>query len=319
MFQNEEIPEKVCEYRKAGESELSKYYHLLKTHKIPATIENPSNWLDENGFPIRGIVSGRGAPTERLSGFVDYHLQSGMKNLDTFLQDTKYTLQIIQDVNDKVDAGELSLEGVALVSLDVDSMYNNMSEELGTSACKEFLENRRQSMDENENLVSTNSILTAFGLCLKNNYFTFNKKIFKQISGVGTGIKLAPTYACLGLGKYEKLAFSSDQDLLKNIVLWKRFIDDVLMLFRGCKEDCQKLVDWLNDLMPWVVRFKFEFSFQKIEFLDLEISLEDGKLSTNIYVKPTNKQLFLDFKSNHPDHCKESIPYSQALRLVERC
>ena len=134
---------------------------MLKMHKIPAAIEKPSNWLDENGFPIRGIVSGRGAPTERLSGFVDYHLQSGMKNLDTFLQDTKHTLQIIQEVNDKVDAGELSLEGVALVSLDVDSMYNNMSEELGTSACKEFLENRRQSMDENENLVSTNSILDS--------------------------------------------------------------------------------------------------------------------------------------------------------------
>ena len=107
------------------------------------------------------IVSGRGAPTERLSGFVDYHLQSEIKNLDTFLQDTKHTLQIIQEVNDKVDAGELSLEGVALVSLDVDSMYNNISEELGTSACKEFLENRRQSMDENENLVSTNSILDS--------------------------------------------------------------------------------------------------------------------------------------------------------------
>lgn len=91
------------------------------------------------------------------------------------------------------------------------------------------------------------------------------------------------------------------------------------MLFNGCKEECQELVDWLNSLMPGVVRFKFEFSFDKIEFLDLEISVKDGKLDTNIYVKPTNKQLFLDFQSNHPQHCKESIPYSQALRLVERC
>ena len=71
--------------------------------------------------------------------------------------------------------------------------------------------------------------------------------------------------------------------------------------------------------MPGVVKFKFEFSLEKIEFLDLEIYIEDGRLKTNIYVKPTNKQLYLDFNSNHPLHCKEGIPYSQALRVVERC
>ena len=29
--------------------------------------------------------------------------------------------------------------------------------------------------------------------------------------------------------------------------------------------------------------------------------------------------MYLDFNSNHPKHCKESIPYSQALRILERC
>ena len=29
--------------------------------------------------------------------------------------------------------------------------------------------------------------------------------------------------------------------------------------------------------------------------------------------------MFLDFKSNHPEHCTKSIPYSQALRVIERC
>ena len=34
--------------------------------------------------------------------------------------------------------GDLSLEDVALVSLDIVNMYNNMSEELGTEATKEI-------------------------------------------------------------------------------------------------------------------------------------------------------------------------------------
>jgi hypothetical protein len=199
-------------------------------------------------------------------------------------------------------------------------MYNNMSLELGTGASKEFLE-KRQSIpsDGGDNFVSTQSLLSALDLCLKSNYLKFNKKIYKQIKGVGTGIKLAPTYACLGLGKYEKTLFTSDQVLLDKILLWKRFIDDVLMLFSGSREECQDLVDCLNSLMPGIIKFKFEYSMEKIEFLDLEIYIKDGKIKTNLFVKPTNKQLYLDYTSNHPNHCKDSIPYSQALRIIERC
>ena len=102
-------------------------------------------------------------------------------------------------------------------------------------------------------------------------------------------------------------------------MLWKRFIDDVLMLFTGSFEECEQLVNWLNSLMPGVVKFKFDFSLHKVEFLDLEIFLKDGRLTTNLYIKPTNKQLYLDFSSNHPEHCKIAIPYSQALRVVEKC
>ena len=62
-------------------------------------------------------------------------------------------------------------------------MYNNMSENLGTGACKEYLESRSFTQDGNSE-VSTNSLLTALNLCLKNNYFVFNEKIYKQIHGV---------------------------------------------------------------------------------------------------------------------------------------
>ena len=36
-------------------------------------------------------------------------------------------------------------------------------------------------------------------------------------------------------------------------------------------------------------------------------------------MKPTNLQLYLDYFSNHPNHCKEGLIYSQALRILERC
>ena len=54
-------------------------------------------------------------------------------------------------------------------------------------------------------------------------------------------------------------------------------------------------------------------------YMDLEIFQKDGVLNTSLHVKPTNKQLFLDYNSNHPQHCRQGLPYSQALRVVERC
>ena len=142
------------------------------------------------GFPIRGIISGRGAPSERLAGFVDYFLQPRMKSLPSFLQDTKQTLKVIEQINERIERGEFSLDGVGLVTMDLEKMHTNMPEQLGREACKSYLEST-----DLEGGVSARSILKALDLCIRNNYFEFNGKIYKQTEGVGTGIKLAPTYA----------------------------------------------------------------------------------------------------------------------------
>jgi hypothetical protein len=103
------------------------------------------------------------------------------------------------------------------------------------------------------------------------------------------------------------------------LLLWKCYIDDILILFKGSKQECEALVNWLNSLQPGVIKFKFEFSNELVEFLDLQIMIENGKLETNLYIKPTNLQLYLDFFSNHPEPCKEGVVYGQALRILERC
>ena len=84
------------------------------------------------------------------------------------------------------------------------------------------------------------------------------------------------------------------------------------MLFRGSPEECKELFEWLNSLIPGIVKFKFEYSQSRIEFLDLQIFIEDKKLKISLFIKPGNLQLYLDFSP-------QPIVYSQALRIVERC
>ena len=91
-------------------------------------------------------------------------------------------------------------------------------------------------------------------------------------------MQLAPPYTCVGMGKFEKEAFKKNFSLLDKIMLWKRYIDDVFMLFKGSKEECDNLVTWLNSLYPGVIKFKYEYSTEMVEFLDLQIMVEKGKL-----------------------------------------
>ena len=117
---------------------------------------------------------------------------------------------------------------------------------------------------------------------------------------MGTGLKLAPPYACLGMGEYEKRAFNSNQPLLEQILLWKRYIDDVFGLFKSTKEEFDNLVIWPNSLLPGVVKFTANISYNQVEFLDLVIKIENGKLKSDLYIKPSNLQLYLNYNSNHP-------------------
>ena len=116
------------------------------------------------------------------------------------MKDTKHALKIVEEINEKVESGELSLDGVGLATLDLEKMYNNMTEDVGVAACKRYLETRTSSgMDDDE--VSPRSLLKALKTCIQNNFFEFNEKIYHQKGGVGTGIKLAPPLTCWGLGR----------------------------------------------------------------------------------------------------------------------
>ena len=106
--------------------------------------------------------------------------------------------------------------------------------------------------------------------------------------------------------------FWSVSDLLE---WYKRYIDDILCLFRGDIEKAKWFISILNSICPGVVEFTFEFSENSIVFLNTRLILnrETKQIDVDYYVKPTNKQLFLHYRSCHPEHVFRATVYSQAL------
>ena len=98
----------------------------------------------------------------------------------------------------------------------------------------------------------------------------------------------------------------------------KRFIDDMILACVISKSEANDFMTWLNSLWPGI-KFTHEWCDKEANFLDIKIIMEDNKIKTDMFIKPTNKQLYLDYRSNHPPHTFKSIVYSQALRVKMIC
>lgn len=63
---------------------------------------------------------------------------------------------------------------------------------------------------------------------------------------------------------------------------------------------------------------QYEISYPRDEqpFLDVSLSIHEGKILTKPYWKPTASGSYLHPASNHPSHTISAIPYAQYLRLM---
>ena len=51
----------------------------------------------------------------------------------------------------------------------------------------------------------------------------------------------------------------------------------------------------------------------------MRVKIENGKVETDLYSKPTDSHNYLLYSSAHPRSCRDSIPYSQFLRIRRIC
>ena len=58
-----------------------------------------------------------------------------------------------------------------------------------------------------------------------------------------------------------------------------------------------------------------ETSDTQLPFLDVMIKKERKKVFMDIYLIPTDSKRYVSFKSNHPKHYLENIPFSLARRI----
>ena len=100
--------------------------------------------------------------------------------------------------------------------------------------------------------------------------------------------------------------------------IWWRYIDDIFLIWEHGEESQKLFLEKINCIHP-TINFTADWSISSVNFLDVKAIMKDGKIITDLHVKPRDTHQYLDSSSSHLYHCKRSIPYSQALRLNIIC
>ncbi|XP_078374508.1 uncharacterized protein LOC144658057 [Oculina patagonica] len=282
------INKETHRYLTPQDPKAGRFYILPKIHK-------PGN-------PGRPIVSANGHPTEKISEFVSYHLNPLVQTLPSYIKNTTDLLNKLNDIDTLPPS-------TILVTLDVSSLYTNIPTNEGINACRRVLDQRTDKS------IPTEKLCDLMRIILTMNNFVFNGEHFIQQHGTAMGTRMAPAFANLFMGDFERKALEGYTD---KPLLWFRYIDDILMFWTHGNEKLDDFIAYLNSIHP-TIKFTSERSTTSIYFLDVNIQLENGKIETDLHCKPTDKHQYLLYSSSHPYHTKKSIPYSLALRLRRIC
>ena len=98
--------------------------------------------------------------------------------------------------------------------------------------------------------------------------------------------------------------------------LQQSYIDDIFFIWEHGEENLRSFVETLNEIQPTII-FTAEQLQKSISFLDVTVSLTDGKIETDLHVKPTDSHQYLHSFSCNPGHCKKSIPNSKDYALTK--
>ncbi len=292
LLENEEITEDTYDYLANDIPRTPLLYTQPKIHKgvLPP--------------PCRPIVSGNDSPSERISKFVDWFLKPMVPQIPSYVQDTTDFIRKIENLPDISD-------NCVMATLDVSALYTNIPHNEGIQACLNALNEYRGVHTLPNNI----SIVNLLRLVLTTNNFEFNSSHYTQISGTAMGTKLAPSYANLFMAKYE-------EDIVNPYkpqpIVWWRYIDDVFALFDIPIPEISDFVSYLNRSHD-TIKFTFETSATEINFLDTTVYKCGNQLKVRAYTKPTDANNYLLYQSCHPPHCKNSLPYSQFLRIRRIC
>ncbi|KAM4031683.1 uncharacterized protein ACNLHF_019104 isoform 1-T2 [Anomaloglossus baeobatrachus] len=287
------IDKKLAEYLIKSNPVTPVFYVLPKIHK---NLQQP---------PGRPIVASTESILSPLAISLDKILTPLIPVIPSYLKDTSDFLSHIRSFTSRPP-------DCLLVTFDVDSLYTSIAHSDGIQAVKWFLE-----LYGSLSPLQHSFCLDLLQLVLGNNFFLFEDQFYMQQRGTAMGSNVAPPYANIYMAHFEDTFVYSHSLWKQHAIGWRRYIDDIFVIWHGDSLSLDTFHQYISSARPGLTFTVHSDPFQ-INFLDTLVILSpEGTITTDLYVKPTDKNSLLLYSSCHPPHIKKSLPISQHKR-VER-
>ena len=173
--------------------------------------------LHKRSVPTRPICSMVGTSTYELGKYIaDIIKPAATSSLGT---DLANTFQFVEQI------GREDLSDVHMISFDVKSLFTNIPLNKTIKICLDRL--YRGDLDIRPS-IPEDTLKKLRELCVCNNTFVFNGKVFKQVDDVAMGSSLGPLLANVYMAHLEEeFYFKESQDF--SPTFYRRYVDDTFL------------------------------------------------------------------------------------------
>ena len=209
------------------------------------------------------------------------------------------------------DMGRLS-SSTTFITFDVIDLYTMIPRDGALVALEQFL--CKYAKNGRINGMTIDTLMKMARLVLDTNCFVFEQKYYQQIRGGAMGSSFTMTLANIYMLKWEQPLIAHQKD---HNELYGRYIDDVFMTSNLPLDQINALLDEANskDENIQITRSMG----QKIEFLDVSVENNHGRLKTNVYRKQAAEPYIVPFLSDHPRHIHRSTIKGAVYRAIRLC
>jgi hypothetical protein len=301
-----EISKKVTKLLEQNKITEQNKYYLTSIDDLPKIRGQPKLHKNKNNTPMRIVTCSRNTITSPLSQLLFKYIKELRTTLKGVICNTSSFVNNISNI--KLDQDDY------LASLDIQDLYTNIPV---NKAINITLERLIESKKLDNSPLTKTDIKRLLKLCLKNSYFQFNGKFYKQKTGLPMGNTLSPILADIYMDDYQQ------QHLHKvNISnkIW-RYVDDILIVTKMNQKQLNDYVDELNKIRG-TIKFTSEFEQNnELHFLDTTLTRLNNnnnmQLKIRWFRKETAADRLLHYESSHGKSIKSNIVKNMTTRILE--
>ena len=175
--------------------------------------------------------------------------------------------------------------GARLLTSDCKKMYPSIKTCYALLLITDFVHSNNSEFEYN-----ANALCDALRLLMENMVFRFGDLQYKQITGTAMGVPPATDFANIFYGIHELIFLPEFKD---NLAVYHRFVDDIFGIWIPHPDPVVNAKRW-NFFKTFVNNFyglKWIFvepsgPVQKVDYMNLTITLANGKITTKVYEKP---------------------------------